>query len=540
MIRIIILTTFLLGWSLPQVSAQYQVGHQSLTLLDASRQDCGLFGCSDRSVTTEVYYPATTAGDNVPVSTGEFPLIVFGHGFSMAWSEYKVWWDSLATKGYVVVFPTTEASAIPFPSHPDFAEDMSFLIDEFLAMNTDPASDFYQHLTEKTGMMGHSMGGGCAFTAALNPNVTTLVSMTAAETNDVSAIGNAANLSIPSLTLAGTADCVVMDGGAPIDMYNNHAPTPYHAFVDIYDASHCQFGIASSGSICTLGESCSGFLAKAEQHEQMTLSALPWLDFFLKDDCQAWLDFRAHAVGGNTITHDFLEGGDWPRTVRLAGKVFLEGPYQVNTGLMKDSLRTRGFLPTVEPFTDLGFNMVYAGGEEIAPSVLAVAGNDAIVDWLFLELRDRFDDTLVVSSKVALLQRDGDIVDLDGISPLAFPCAEPESYYVVINHRNHLSIISEMPVALTFAPITLDFTSSATPVLGATPRIQVDAANGIYALWTADSEPNGQVNAADRSNVWNERNSIGYKGSDFTLDGQVDAADRSKAWNNRNKFSYVP
>ena len=58
-----------------------QVGHATITLVDPAR--------NNRQIATEVYYPATTAGNNTPIAPGAFPLITFGHGFVMTWSAYQ-------------------------------------------------------------------------------------------------------------------------------------------------------------------------------------------------------------------------------------------------------------------------------------------------------------------------------------------------------------------------------------------------------------------------------------------------------------------
>ncbi len=63
-------------------SAQYQVGHLQQTFVDSSR--------GNRNITTEIYYPAATAGNNVPVAAGQFPVLVFGHGFVMTWSAFAM------------------------------------------------------------------------------------------------------------------------------------------------------------------------------------------------------------------------------------------------------------------------------------------------------------------------------------------------------------------------------------------------------------------------------------------------------------------
>ena len=63
---------------------------------------------------------------------------------------------------------------------------------------------------------------------------------------------------------------------------------------------------------------------------------------------------------------------------------------------------------------------------------------------------------------------------------------------------------------------------------------------GIFGAYAADTDGSGVVNAADRSNTWNERNLTGYRGTDVDLSGTVNAADRSEVWNNRNISTQVP
>ena len=50
-------------------------GHFNTTYQDPSR--------GNRNIETEVYYPATTAGDNTPMASRLISVIVFGHGFVM-------------------------------------------------------------------------------------------------------------------------------------------------------------------------------------------------------------------------------------------------------------------------------------------------------------------------------------------------------------------------------------------------------------------------------------------------------------------------
>jgi hypothetical protein len=71
----------------------------------------------------------------------------------------------------------------------------------------------------------------------------------------------------------------------------------------------------------------------------------------------------------------------------------------------------------------------------------ASASND-IVDWVFLELRNTnaSPGNTILQTRSALIQRDGDIVDVDGVSPVLFNNVDDGNYAITIRHRNHLSM----------------------------------------------------------------------------------------------------
>ncbi|MFN3783178.1 MAG: hypothetical protein ACK4R6_04640 [Spirosomataceae bacterium] len=151
-----------------------------------------------------------------------------------------------------------------------------------------------------------------------------------------------------------------------------------------------------------------------------------------------------------------------PAGVQIAAKVYLQGAlFGVSGSLMRDDLRAKNLLPITNPYTALGYVGMSSTGT-LTNTVLAVTGDNALVDWVFLELRSSTDQTAIVDSRAALVQRDGDIVDLDGISPVSFATAPINSYYVVVRHRNHLGVMTANPVALTATATTVDFTSAST------------------------------------------------------------------------------
>jgi len=174
-----------------------------------------------------------------------------------------------------------------------------------------------------------------------------------------------------------------------------------------------------------------------------------------------------------------------PAGIQVSARAFLEGPYKLSTGLMTDTLRQLGLVPSTEPYTVLGYSYVGSSGGSVAPAELTVTGSNAIVDWVVLELRDNATPTTVLASRSALLQRDGDVVGTDGTSALSFelPAA---NYHVAVLHRNHLPIMTQAPVALSASPATVDFTVISTGTYGTGARKSIVGAFSTEALWAGD------------------------------------------------------
>ncbi len=176
--------------------------------------------------------------------------------------------------------------------------------------------------------------------------------------------------------------------------------------------------------------------------------------------------------------------------VLVAPKAFLEGPYDPATGLMADALRTLPGFPATEPYTALGYAHVGGGGATVDPAALMVPGNNAIVDWVVAELRDATTPTVVVATRSALLQRDGDVVGTDGNLPLQFNVA-PGNYKLALRHRNHLGVMTLNAVALSSVTTFVDFTSAATATFGTNARKSITGTFPAQVLWAGDVSFNG-------------------------------------------------
>lgn len=182
---------------------------------------------------------------------------------------------------------------------------------------------------------------------------------------------------------------------------------------------------------------------------------------------------------------NFLKEQFCPPGLLLAARAALDGPYDASNGLMSDDLRSLADFPMVEPYTAMGYAHIGGGAESISPTVLLVTGPDAIVDWVILELREANDPSQIVASRSALIQRDGDVVDLDGQSPLRI-AMPPGHYHIALRHRNHLGVMTAAPLLLTNSITSLDLASASTATFGTASRKSITGAFPAAALWAGD------------------------------------------------------
>jgi hypothetical protein len=123
-------------------------------------------------------------------------------------------------------------------------------------------------------------------------------------------------------------------------------------------------------------------------------------------------------------------------------KIFLQGAYSGN-GQMTTHLNLSNYLPNEQPYDSSPWN--YTGVEKVKNNFFA--DNPDIADWVLIELRNGTDASSTIAKRAALLNKYGKVVGLDGVSPPRFGLP-PGNYYVVIRHRNHLDVMSAIPVSM--------------------------------------------------------------------------------------------
>ena len=193
---------------------------------------------------------------------------------------------------------------------------------------------------------------------------------------------------------------------------------------------------------------------------------------------------------GNTlVTASAITPGDCGVNLRL--RAALDGALPYGT-IMSDGSRAANLIPTAQPYTALGYTFVGSPTNvSIASSLLAVTGNDAIVDWMIVELRNAVTPATIVYSKPALLRRDGDVIDTDGNVYINCPMVAG-SCRISLKHRNHLTVMTNAAVDLTvdFCSTTawVDFRSTALNAFGTNARV---LKGSTWCLWAGDATGNG-------------------------------------------------
>lgn len=234
-------------------------------------------------------------------------------------------------------------------------------------------------------------------------------------------------------------------------------------------------------------------------------------------------------AGGDGRGDAFSAYGLVPVPVSLRVRGLLAGPYVAAQGLMHDSLRVKGLIPLTEPYTDLGFDLAGGGGDEVPPLSLDDHGIDAVVDWVVVELRSAADPSVVEAAGCFLLQRDGDVTDMDLAQKLNLT-TNIGAHHIALRHRNHLGVMTADPVELGHGIPLIDLTLPATATYGTSAR----KPTGVKALlWEGDVNGDGTVkytgSGNDRDPILQAIGGViptnvlhdAYTGEDVNMDGRV-------------------
>lgn len=213
---------------------------------------------------------------------------------------------------------------------------------------------------------------------------------------------------------------------------------------------------------------------------------------------------------------DGLRDPDCP-DIAFIPYIFLEGaginPNANEENLMRDDLRVAGLLPTTSPYGD---------GATIDPAILDISGSSAVVDWVWIELRDKDNFSIIIDAQPALLLRNGDVLNTQ-LTAVSFSLL-PDIFYVAVKHRIHLGVITPSPVTIHTSPGIIDFTSDENSALGGASAL-TELPNGKWAIYCGDFDGNSQIQSIDLNAVIPLLGASGYSEADMDMNGQIQTID---------------
>jgi len=197
---------------------------------------------------------------------------------------------------------------------------------------------------------------------------------------------------------------------------------------------------------------------------------------------------------------------------------------------MTTSLYTGNVIPLSQPYNTTPWS--YSGSE----SVTSIPAN--VVDWVLVELRKPSSglpaDALAATSigrKAGFLLSNGNVVNTDGTTPIAFNITKQGTSFLVVRHRNHLGVISNALTSNTTGTFTNDFSAIANVYkpsgASSDPLVLLSGVTGKYGMWAGDANKNGSVNVADVNAVKLaiSQSSTGYLNSDVNLSNSLNVTD---------------
>lgn len=163
-------------------------------------------------------------------------------------------------------------------------------------------------------------------------------------------------------------------------------------------------------------------------------------------------------------------------------KVFLQGAY-ADSNIMNTNLTS--ILPNAQPYDYPPW--MYPGVEQldsIPPDM---------VDWVLVELRDSSDYNIVYETKTGVLLSNGSIKGTNLLNGIQFYNIDTGYYYVVVRHRNHISVMTEQPIFLS-SLTQVDFTDTTSLIpFGDASQAQIELVPGVWGMICGDVNQDGKL-----------------------------------------------
>ncbi|RDB04612.1 hypothetical protein DVG78_18170 [Runella aurantiaca] len=224
--------------------------------------------------------------------------------------------------------------------------------------------------------------------------------------------------------------------------------------------------------------------------------------------------------------------------------LFLEGPY-VGSQNMTTKLNQQGLLPGQIPISSLGIPT--PAGQPYSGAPWNYSGSETVtyyppnaVDWVLISLRTVAQDPISTVFRTAALLLSNGSVSWVGACPVL---PTNQSYFVVVEHRNHIGAVSHQAIAVINNSINYNFSTQQSYIPAGSPANgQKQLSGGLFALYAADCTKNSlsQIDANDTSKWRVDNGKVGrYLTTDFNMDGAPDANDNTVWRLNNGRFSGV-
>ncbi len=235
---------------------------------------------------------------------------------------------------------------------------------------------------------------------------------------------------------------------------------------------------------------------------------------------------------------------DYYMPLELNVNVWLEGAYNTSTNSMSTAMNTA---QNILPGQDTPKGQPYYGtpwNHNSTEGLYYHDGNYAnnVVDWLLVSLRTGIQANTTVAKTAVLLKSNGTIEE---VIPLPLSEYTTGSYYIVIEHRNHMGIMSSTPVNINNGLLYYSFKNT-NSYKNSTSSGQKQLEPGIWGMFGGDANQAGDIGSYDI----NANDKIMYSGTtgsfyiysnaDFNLDGDVNGADKEIWQPNLGTSSIVP
>jgi len=251
------------------------------------------------------------------------------------------------------------------------------------------------------------------------------------------------------------------------------------------------------------------------------------------------------------LTHLYAVATTVSDTIDLELRVILEGAYDPVDQRMNSALQEIGYLPGQAPETLFGVATgsgqpyttnpwAYNGVEGLNDGAIEEFYPETTIDWILVSLRSGIEKSTELLRTAALLLDDGEVVI---INPDPIEVDDSECY-VVIEHRNHLIVMSPQPVPVVNGRLAYNFTQSDSYVtlLG---HGQKEMSDGTFAMFIGNIDHHelgiNDININDLFDFIeaNGQHSSYYE-ADVDFNGDVNVVDQQRILANIGVFTEVP